>query len=746
MRITPRFTLVLVLYAAALFIGVGLFAYNSGRETLRSAAISELQSTALEKEAALNQWIDDKQTDITVLAANPAVTQAAAVLLTADRGSQEFREARDLFVAGVQPHLINEEFLEVSLLHPQTGLVFASTTPNEEGKFKEDRTYFLNGRSGPFIQNPYYSVALQDITMTASAPVTGPDSEFLAVIAAQLDLAEMNKIISRRTEIHETDDAYLVNTSNLFATQPRFLTDPAVLQRGIHTEDVKLCLQKQSGVIETSDYRNEPVIVLYRWLPERNLCLVVNLDEAEAYQPIRTFGWTIAAGSLIALLAAVVLAFALARSLTRPILALQEGTARFARGDLETRLDETSQDELGQLAVEFNKMAQALVEQQTTIRRRAEQFFNLGPDLFCTLNATGRLLDLNPAWKQSLGYNPEELAGKVLTHTVHPEDVPATQAALKKIVREGTGRFESRFLHKEGHYRWLAWVVVTSPQDELLYAAARDITDRRLVEERLRQQAEELERSNRDLEEIAHVASHDLQEPLRLVSTNVQFLSRRYLGRLDQDADEFIGFTLEGTSRMKSLLADLLAYTSISTSLRDYAPVDMEAVFTQVLDNLQKEIENNRAIVTHDPLPIVLGDAAHLMLLVQSILDNAIKFRGKEPPRVHMGVSQVTDRWLFYVRDNGIGIDPRYTERVFVIFQRLHSRDDYPGTGAGLAISRKIVERHGGRIWVDSEPGKGATFYFTLQPVEGLEAESLQQERVTPESRETVVDRARDLI
>jgi PAS domain S-box-containing protein len=745
-KITPRFTLVLVLYAAALFIGFGLFAYNRGQETLRSATISELQATALEKEAALNQWVEDKQADITALAADPTVIQSAATLLTADRESLEFREAYESFITSARPRLISGEFLEVSLLHPETGEVIASSTPGEKGKFKEDRLYFLNGRSGPFVQNPYYSVALQGIAMTAAAPLKASDSEFLAVVAAQLNLAEMNEIISRRTAIHETDDAYLVNTSNLFATQPRFLRDPAVLQRGIHTEDVKRCLQKQSGVIETADYRNEPSIVVYRWLPERNLCLVVNLDESEAYQPIRAFGWTIAAGSMVALLAAVLLAFALARSLTRPILALQEGTARFARGDLETRLDETSQDELGQLAVEFNRMAQALVEQQTSIRRRAEQFFNLGPDLFCTLNATGRLVDLNPAWKQSLGYDPKELAGKVLANTVHPEDAPATQAAVKKIVREGTGRFESRFPHKDGHYRWLAWVVVTSPQDELLYAAARDITDRRLAEERLREQAEELERSNRDLEEIAHVASHDLQEPLRLVSTNVQFLSRRYLGRLDQDADEFIGFTLEGTNRMKSLLSDLLAYTGISTSLRDYAPVDMEAVFTRVLDNLQKEIQNNRAIVTHDPLPTVLGDSAQLLFLVQNILDNALKFRGKESPRVHVGVSQVTDRWLFYVRDNGIGIDPRYTERVFVIFQRLHSRDDYPGTGAGLAISRKIVERHGGRIWVDSEPGKGATFYFTLQPVEELIPASVQTERVMPESRETVVDRARDLI
>jgi PAS domain S-box-containing protein len=449
---------------------------------------------------------------------------------------------------------------------------------------------------------------------------------------------------------------------------------------------------------------------------------------------------------MVALLAAVVLAFGLARTLTRPILALQEGAARFARGDLVTMLDESSPDELGQLAVEFNKMARALAEQQTHLRRRAEQFFNLSPDLFCTLDMSGRLLDLNPAWKHSLGYPAEEVVGKPLTQEVHPEDVSATQAALQKSIREGSVRFENRLRHAAGQYRWFAWVVVASSQEELLYAAARDITERRLAEDTLRQQAEELERSNRDLEEIAHVTSHDLQEPLRMVSTNVQFLSRRYLGRLDEDADEFIGFAVEGTNRMKSLLADLLAYTSISTSLRDYSPVDMEKVFAQALDSLQANIENNRAVITHDPLPAVLGDSEQLVLLIQNILENAIKFRGKEPPRIHVGVSQVTDRWLFYVRDNGIGIDPRYTERVFVIFQRLHSREDYRGTGVGLAISRKIVERHGGRIWVDSEPGKGATFYFTLQPVEEMPAVGVVPERAAPEVKETVVDRARDLI
>jgi light-regulated signal transduction histidine kinase (bacteriophytochrome) len=289
-------------------------------------------------------------------------------------------------------------------------------------------------------------------------------------------------------------------------------------------------------------------------------------------------------------------------------------------------------------------------------------------------------------------------------------------------------------------------VVVASPQDTLLYAAARDVTERQLAEEQLRQKTEELERSNRDLEEFAHVASHDLQEPLRLVSTHVQLLARRYQGRLDPDADEFIGFALEGAARMKSLLSDLLAYTTISTGTLEFGLVEMEEVFTQVMQNKQSAIKASGAVVTHDPLPGILGDSAQMMLLVQNILENAIKFRGKDVPRIHMGVSQITERWLFFVRDNGIGIDPRYTEKVFVIFQRLHSRDDYPGTGVGLAISRKIVERHGGRIWVDSEPGKGSTFYFTLQPAERMQPELLQPEPITRRPRETVVDRAKDLI
>jgi PAS domain S-box-containing protein len=353
---------------------------------------------------------------------------------------------------------------------------------------------------------------------------------------------------------------------------------------------------------------------------------------------------------------------------------------------------------------------------------------------------------LNPAWELTLGYTEDELKGRLLSNFVHPDDWAVTQSALRRVAQEGSIRFENRCRHKLGTYRWLAWVVVNSPQDQLLYAEARDITERRLSEERMRRQTDELDRSNRELQEFAYVASHDLQEPLQMVSNHVQLLSRRYRGKLDRDADEFIEFAIEGTSRLKSLISDLLDYSKVSTSGRGFAPIEMAKIIDRVMETYQQVVKDYKGSLTCDDLPMVLGDDEQIIQLLQNLIDNSIKFRSKEPPRIHVGARQLSERWLLFVRDNGIGIDPQYTERVFVIFQRLHSRDDYPGTGIGLAICRKIIERHGGHIWVDSEPGKGATFYFTLTPVEGWQQPVIQAEVEAQHPKATIADRATDLI
>lgn len=240
------------------------------------------------------------------------------------------------------------------------------------------------------------------------------------------------------------------------------------------------------------------------------------------------------------------------------------------------------------------------------------------------------------------------------------------------------------------------------------------VIERKRTEEAIARQTAELLRSNAELEQFAYVASHDLQEPLRMVGSYTQLLARRYKGKLDDDANEFINYAVDGATRMQNLINDLLAYSRVGTRVKEFKPTDCEAVLQRVLTNLQVAMADTDATVTHDPLPTVWGDEGQLGQLLQNLIGNAIKFHGPALPTVHVGAQREDENWLFTVRDNGIGLDPQYADRIFVIFQRLHNKEEYPGTGIGLAICKKIVERHDGRIWVESQPGQGTTFYFTL--------------------------------
>jgi light-regulated signal transduction histidine kinase (bacteriophytochrome) len=234
------------------------------------------------------------------------------------------------------------------------------------------------------------------------------------------------------------------------------------------------------------------------------------------------------------------------------------------------------------------------------------------------------------------------------------------------------------------------------------------------LEKRVVERTLELKRSNEDLEQFAYVASHDLQEPLRMINSYLQLLRQRYKDRLDGSADEFIGFALDGSKRMHQLIHDLLAYSRVGTHGKEFAPTDCEAALNAALANLKVAIEEGGAQVTRDPLPTVLGDEVQLIQLFQNLIGNAVKFRGEAAPQVHVGVQRRGPDWEFSVRDNGIGIAEQDFQRIFIVFQRLHASGKYPGTGIGLSVCKKIVERHGGRIWVESKPGRGTTFHFTI--------------------------------
>ena len=254
-----------------------------------------------------------------------------------------------------------------------------------------------------------------------------------------------------------------------------------------------------------------------------------------------------------------------------------------------------------------------------------------------------------------------------------------------------------------------------SAEGILVTAAVRDITTRKTAEAELLDKVEELNRSNVELGQFAYIASHDLQEPLRMVASYTQLLSRRYKGKLDSNADEFIAFAVDGASRMQRLIQDLLMYSRVGTTGQELIDISSEDALQQALLNLRGAIEESGALVTHDILPGVMADEMQLIQLFQNLIGNAIKYQKAGIPKVHISAAvNGGKKWIFSVKDNGLGIDPQYFERIFGMFQRLHKREEFAGTGIGLAICKKIVERHGGTISVQSQPGQGSTFLFAL--------------------------------
>jgi PAS domain S-box-containing protein len=358
------------------------------------------------------------------------------------------------------------------------------------------------------------------------------------------------------------------------------------------------------------------------------------------------------------------------------------------------------------------------------------------PDGIVIVDHTGAIRLVNRMTELLFGYRRDELLGQPVELLIpeHLRDQHVTHRTgyiARPTTRPMGVGLELMGRCKDG--REFPVEISLSPMqtgdDLLVTAVIRDISRRRRAERELRdtaarlaRQTAELARSNAELEQFAYVASHDLQEPLRMVSSYTQLLARRYRGRLDDDADEFIGYAVDGAARMQQLIQDLLTYSRVGARGLQVEPVNCTAVAERVVADLHAVIAESAATVAIGPLPTIPGDRVQLGQLFQNLIANAIKYRGEAPPEVALAATRERNSWHFTVRDNGIGIAPEYAERIFVIFQRLHTQTEYSGTGIGLAICRKIVERHGGRIWVESAPGPGATFHFTL-PAEAAETE-----------------------
>jgi PAS domain S-box-containing protein len=347
-------------------------------------------------------------------------------------------------------------------------------------------------------------------------------------------------------------------------------------------------------------------------------------------------------------------------------------------------------------------------------------------DAILSKDLDGIIRTWNAGAERLLGYRAEEIIGQPIARLLPPERREEEDEIVRRLRRgEYVEHFETVRVAKDG--RRVEVSATISPlraADGRMIGASkilRDITKLKRAEEALRQvneklqeQAEELAATNKDLEQFAYIASHDLQEPLRAVGGFLTLLQQRYRGRLDEKADSYINAAVEGATRMQALINGLLEYSRVGTRGNVPTPAPAGLALQEALENLQTLIQESGAVIAADPLPVVPADAAQLTHVFQNLIANAITFRSERTPEIQVGSRREDGAWLFWVRDNGIGIEPQYHERIFMIFQRLHTRTKYPGTGIGLSICKRIVERHGGKIWVESQPGQGATFYFTL--------------------------------
>ncbi len=362
---------------------------------------------------------------------------------------------------------------------------------------------------------------------------------------------------------------------------------------------------------------------------------------------------------------------------------------------------------------EQKEAQQAILEEKDF----SEQIINSIPGIFYVFNTDGRFIRWNENFAQVSEYSAEEIL------TMHPtvfftgDEQGRVAERIGEVFTQGSASVMANFTSKSGIQKpyFLTGLRAVIEGEMILVGTGVDISERVAAEEALEEKALDLKRSNEDLEQFAYVASHDLQEPLRMVASYLQLLDRRYGDELSAEAREFMAFAVDGATRMKQLINDLLAFSRVGTQGGEFQDTDLNRVVGVVHNNLMGLIEETGAIITHDELPVVAADETQMQQLYQNLIGNAIKFRkDDQAPAVHLGAEKKNGLWQMSVSDNGIGLDPQFKDRIFVLFQRLHGTEKYQGTGIGLAVSKRIIDRHGGRIWVESQAGEGATFFFTL--------------------------------
>ena len=682
--------LLIIFFVLILVINVlGYLYYENQKEHIKKEKQNELLAIADLKVAQIVNWRNERLDDFISVLNNPLIiTQLHQWLHDPKKNSQ--REEILTWMKSLHGRsrydrviIVNSEE-NIQLLLPEGQDVLG---PNDKRLINESM------KSGRMIFSDLYSSKLAKATrLSLVAPIIRPgqrvpDGAFLLRIDPYAFLYPLIQSWPTPSLTAETTLVRREGNDVLFLNELRHRKNTALaLRYSLEEKNLIAAMAGRGveGIIEGIDYRGVRVLAAIKHVPESAWIVISKVDAEEVYAPIRERFWIVLVlGGVLTIAAGVSVGFVWRN----------------------------------QQASSYRKQYEAELENLALIRH-FEYLTRYANDIIVMTDKYGKIVEANEKAVASYGYSRDELLQTNITDLQSQDTLKDYELQMKMLegITEKGLVFETVHRRKDGTTfpAEVSAREIKIEETDFIQSIIRDISERKQAEAKLSQAMEELTRSNEELEKFAYVASHDLQEPLRMVSSFVQLLGKRYKGKLDQDADDFINFAVDGANRMQILITDLLAYSKVGRRGKEFKETSCEAVIDRAMSNLQEVVERSGAVVTRDLLPEVMGDGSQLTQLFQNLIGNAVKFCKDRTPRIHISAEGKKNEWVFAVRDNGIGIEPEYYERIFSIFQRLHGRQEYPGTGIGLSICRKVVERHGGRIWVESEPDQGSTFYFTI--------------------------------
>jgi PAS domain S-box-containing protein len=707
---------------------IGTLVIESSRSTLRADILGRNVGTADITASLATSFVEGAETSLHQLALRPLFVRA---VLDQDMEQAEWH---------MEQVMQTDTRFDNIAVYTADGIGWASGLKSEwlnRGGSVTDREWFQQtlATRAPYLGIPILSRGTGRPIVSYTIPMFDDKKQLYAILVGGISLGGLADEITN-VRVSESARASLLDSRQggvvLADANPERILQPVAEQ----DEASAQALAGKRGTLETS-YGGKSDLAAFAPVPRLPWSVLILEPTQTAFAPVVALTERALLLIGVVLLAALIASVLLARRITNPLRRLVKGAAEVGGGNLDYKLGTAKRDEIGALSRAFDHMTEELrntlvsrddLAVEVEERKRAEDglrsseeryetLVNLSPDAII-VSVGGKYVFANPAAARLFGVHlPREIVGSDAIDMVDPEYRELIAQRVDQVLAgdEGTPR-EMKVLRADGVPVEVeaAGARIQFDGRPALQVVYRDITERKRTEQQIKKAVLDLERSNRDLEQFAYVASHDLQEPLRMVASYTQLLAQKYESQLDDKAQSYIHYAVDGAMRMQRLINDLLTYSRVNTQGGPPEPTDSHAALGEALGNLATAIEENLAIVTNDDLPVVSADATQLQQVFQNLIGNAIKFRGKDSPHVHVTALREGGEWLFSVKDNGIGIDAQHAERLFVIFQRLHTRQEYPGTGIGLAVCKRIVERHGGRIWFESEPGKGSIFYFTL--------------------------------